>query len=259
MPKPTHKLTIKCPNPATYSLPFVTSQPRVCKQIDVAAACENLEIEEDSPTPSLVMSVVRYIMQDFFAIAHRTGLYNRQKGLWESLGRVEYIEAFRLQQGLFSKKDLPFFQLHFNDNKGRLLLFAQVAEEGAMTGDDLDYRQKESVKSFLSKADKLRAAKGGLFGMFLVYPKPFPENVLRMIEKMTGASDPVGKFESVLPEPLLVPIDLLQMETTLLQTKNESEAVQLIHPNLGARGRTIHRVAVPAEVGLLAGHDDISD
>jgi len=237
MPKPTYKLTVKCPNPENYSLASVISQPRTCKQIDVAAACRNLEIEAAAATPELLQAVVAYILTDFFAIAHRTGLYNRQKGLWEAIARVGEVDAFRLKQGIFAKADLPFFDLHFNDSKGRLLFYAHVVEaEPVGTEAQLVRKQKELVKSVFSRADKLRAAKGQLFGVFLVCPKPFPEIVLKMIEKATDGADPVGRFESLLPEPLLVPIDLLQVDTDALS--QDESAVQLVHPNLGARGLT---------------------
>jgi hypothetical protein len=260
MAKPNHKLKIICPNPENHSLVSVISQPRTCKQIDVAAACGNLEIEPSEETPFLLQAVVRYIFRDFFAMAHRTGLYNRQMGLWEAIARVCEVDAFRLEQGFFTKRFLPFFELHFNDGKGRLLFYAHVCEpdEAVVAAGDkeIERRQKELVKSVLSRAEKLKAAKGQLFGVFLVCPKPFPENILKSIEKSTGANDPVGKFESLLPEPLLVPIDLLEVDISAIENGSQDPAaVQLVHPDLGSRGATPSRPVARA-VALTQPPDD---
>jgi hypothetical protein len=173
-------------------------------------------------------------------------------GLWEAIARVAQVDAFRLQQGIFTKAALPFFDLHFNDVKGRPLLYAHVVEPaGAQTEAEAERKQKELVKSVLLRAEKLRATKGQLFGVFLVCPKPFPENVLKSIEKSTGAADPVGRFESLLPEPLLVPINLLEVDTIALESgMDDTVTVQLVHPNLGARGRTPARAVTATAVKI---------
>lgn len=196
----------------------------------------------DSDCPPLLVTVVRYVLTEFFTLAHRTGLYNRQKLLWESIGRVNDVAVHRLRQGLFSKTDLPYFDLHFQDSKGRPVLLASVAEPDAVLGSDNDVERKlkDSVKTLQQRAEKLRSKGGTLSGVFLVYPKPFPENVLKIIEDLTGASDPVGKFESILPEPLLMPIDLLEVDLVQLNKLSDEEctqAVRLVHPDLAVKGR----------------------
>ncbi len=237
----TYKLSIKTANPSNYTLNSVVGQPRVCTPIDLAAATSNIEVVSDSTAvPTLLETVVRYVITDFFSLAHRTGLYNRQKLLWESIARVNDVAAFRLQQGLFLKVDLPYFDLHFQDSKGRPLILACVAEPEAVLGSDNDVERKlkDQVKSLQQRAEKLRSSKGTLTGLFLVYPKPFPENVLKIVEELTGASDPVGRFESILPEPLLVPIDLLEVDLVQMDKGLASIAcVRLVHPDLVVKGR----------------------
>ncbi|MBI2811145.1 MAG: hypothetical protein HYX67_09995, partial [Candidatus Melainabacteria bacterium] len=190
----------------------------------------------------MLQTVVRYVFTEFFTLAHRTGLYNRQKLLWESIARVNDVAVHRLQQGIFSKSNLPYFDLHFQDSKGRPLLLACVAEPEAAMGADGDGERKlkDSVKALQQRAEKLRSKSGTLSGVFLVYPKPFPENVLKIIEDLTGASDPVGKFESILPEPLLIPIDLLEVDLDQLSEDGDqsTESVRLVHPDLVVKGRS---------------------
>lgn len=216
-------------------------QPRASTPIDLQAATSNIKVESDSDCPRMLQAVVRYVFTEFFSLAHRTGLYNRQKLLWESIARVNDVAVHRLQQGFFTKTNLPFFDLHFQDSKGRAVLLACVAEPDALVGSDVDVerRLKDSVKALQQRAEKLRGKSGTLSGVFLVFPKPFPENVLKIVEDLTGASDPVGRFESILPEPLLMPIDLLEVDLDQLEHESESstDAVRLVHPDLVVKGR----------------------
>lgn len=238
----TYKLSITNENPSNHTLNSVVMQPRVSTPIDLQAATSNIKVECDGDCPRMLQTVVRYVFTEFFTLAHRTGLYNRQKLLWESIARVNDVAVHRLQQGIFSKSNLPYFDLHFQDSKGRPLLLACVAEPEAAMGADGDGERKlkDSVKALQQRAEKLRSKSGTLSGVFLVYPKPFPENVLKIIEDLTGASDPVGKFESILPEPLLIPIDLLEVDLDQLSEDGDqsTESVRLVHPDLVVKGRS---------------------
>lgn len=234
----TYKLSITTENPSSHTLNSVVMQPRVSTPIDLQAATSNIKVECDGDCPPMLQTVVRYVFTEFFSLAHRTGLYNRQKLLWESIARISDVAVHRLQQGLFAKSNLPYFDLHFQDSKGRPLLLACVAEPEAVMGADADgeRKMKDAVKALQQRAEKLRSKGGTLSGVFLVYPKPFPENVLKIVEDLTGASDPVGKFESILPEPLLIPIDLLEVDLDQLENGN-MESVRLVHPDLVVKGR----------------------
>jgi len=237
----TYKLSITNENPSNHTLNSVVMQPRASTPIDLQAATSSIKVESDGDCPRLIETVVRYIFTEFFSLAHRTGLYNRQKLLWESIARVNDVAVHRLQQGFFSKTDLPYFDLHFRDSKGRPVLLACVAEPDAVLAADneSERRLKDSVKALQQRAEKLRAKSGTLSGVFLVYPKPFPENVLKIVEGLTGASDPVGRFESILPEPLLMPIDLLEVDLVQLDhaAADSTEPVRLVHPDLAVKNR----------------------
>lgn len=241
----TYKFSVKSLNSLNYSLNSVVGQPRSSLPIDVSAACANVEIESASDAaPAVVRTVVRYVLTDFFALAHRTGLYNRQKLLWESIARVNEIDVFRHRQGIFQKTDLPYLDAHFLDAKGRPLILAHIVEPAYTDrSDDLERRLKDQVRSLQHRADKLKSSKGTLAGVFLCYPKPFPEIVLKMVEGLTGGSDPVGRFESILPEPLSIPIDLLEIDVAALARQEQSDAVRLVRPDLTVKGRT----ALPAK------------
>jgi hypothetical protein len=237
----TYKLSITTINPLTQTLNSVVANPRVCTPIDLQAATSNIKVESDDSVPNLVQAVVRFVLTDFFTLAHRTGLYNRQKLLWESIARVNDVAVHRLTQGLFAKSELPYLDLYFQDSKGRPLILACVAEPEAVLGSDgeIDRKLKDQVKAVQQRAEKLRSKGGTLSGVFLVYPQPFPENVLKIVEDLTGASDPVGKFESILPEPLLIPLDLLEVDMVQLANLGHqvSDPVRLIHPDLVVKGR----------------------
>lgn len=237
----TYKLSISTENPSNHTLNSVVMQPRVSTPIDLQAATSNIKVECDGDCPPMLQTVVRYVFTEFFSLAHRTGLYNRQKLLWESIARINDVAVHRLQQGLFSKTNLPYYDLHFQDSKGRPLLLACVAEPEAVMGADADgeRKMKDAIKALQQRAEKLRSKGGTLSGVFLVYPKPFPENVLKIVEDLTGASDPVGKFESILPEPLLIPIDLLEVDLEQLENSPNIniEAMRLVHPDLVVKGR----------------------
>lgn len=235
----TYKLSISNTNPSNHTLKEIVASPRVSSPFDLQAAIGNIVVEPDGDCPDIVTAVVRYIFTDFFLLAHRTGLYNRQKLLWEAISRVNDVAAFRVKQGFFAKTDLPYFDLHFRDAKGRVILLASVAEPDAVLGSDNDVERKvkDQLKALQQRAEKVRSKGGALAGVFLVYPKPFPENVLKIVEDLTGASDPVGRFESILPEPLLVPLDLLEIDVVQLNRGEMAELVRLVHPDLGVKGR----------------------
>ncbi|HEY9676577.1 MAG TPA: hypothetical protein V6C76_01145 [Drouetiella sp.] len=240
MPNPaTYKLTVTTTNPSSHTLNEVVGNPRVTSPIDLQAAVGNIKLEVEGDCPRLVEAVVRYVFTEFFALAHRTGLYNRQKHLWESIARVNDIVVNRVKEGFLMKTDFPYLDVVFQDAKGRPVILACVAEPDAMHGSekDVDKNLEWALKSLKQRAEKMKSKGGTLAGVFCVYPEPFPEIVLRQVEKLVGAEDPVGKFESIMPEPLLIPIDLLEVDMVKLAKDDHSNSVRLIHPDLAVKGR----------------------
>lgn len=213
-----------------FTLNSVVGSPRTSTPLDVKTACENLSVDplgEEAPT--IVRDAVHFMVTDFFALAHRTGLYNRQRGLWEALARIAKVEVFRLKQGIFQKTELPQLDVHLNDSKNRTLIFMHMVEPQAYDENwhEDERRLKEIVKTVQQRAEKLKGTTGALQGAFLCFPRPFPEIVLNNVQKMTSASDPVGRYESLLPEPLLIPLNLIDVD--------RKGTVRLVHPHLEPR------------------------
>ena len=220
----------------------VVNNPRVYKPQDLQAAAGNLEIvplHGGDPNP-YVHCLVEYIVTEFFSMAHRTGLYNRQKVLWESVSRISDVEVFQHTKGIFRKNPLPIFDLHFLDHKRRILIMSRLAQPDAAITDKALQRL---VKSLIHKA----ATTEFRVGLFLCSGEPFPASVCQYVAKMTSADDPVGRYESLLPEPISIPLNLLAIGTP---AGGEGEAavlsvrsIRLVHPDL-----TVSRRAHAASV-----------
>lgn len=239
----TYKLKIKCADPSEITLNSVITSPRTSNPLNLAAACRNTSVETDEPeTPIVVRACVQYLIIEFFALAHRTGLYNRQKLLWESLGRVTDVEVFRQQQGLFQKTNLPVFDLHFNDGKGRMALLGCLLEDPTYIDDER--KQKDFLKALLQRAEKLKSSKGLSGGIVLFCPSPFPNNVLSEVLKQTNGKDPIARYESMLPEPVSLAIDLIEY------SYEESETIRvnlrLVQPDIAVPARKPQKTEVPS-------------
>ncbi|GAI37631.1 unnamed protein product, partial [marine sediment metagenome] len=68
------------------------------------------------------------------------------------------------------------------------------------------------LHDFLARVAKIQARLGaqGVKGIFILAPAPFPQDLLRFVEKSVGADDPVARFDSLLPAPYYVHINLLE-------------------------------------------------
>jgi hypothetical protein len=148
------------------------------------------------------------------------------------LGRVTEVEAKRLTQGFFQKSELPVFDLFFKDGKGRIALFVQLIEDKDFLADDK--KQREYWRSLVSRAEKIKSSKGPTFGLLIFAPAPFPNILLSEVLKQTSGSDPIGRYESLLPEPLAIAVDLLEYTAT----PSHSHAIRLVHPDLPVSTRT---------------------
>jgi hypothetical protein len=233
----TYKLQIKCADAQEFTLNSVIGAPRTCTPFNLAAACKNVLVESSAPeAPFLVSACTQYLLTEFFSLAHRTGLYNRQRPLWEALARITEVEAHRLRQGFFQKVDLPSLDLYGKDGRDRVILLANVAEDEALGGDDR--KPIEYLKGLLGRAEKLKNSRGLSGGIILFCPRPFPDAIVNNIIKQTSGNDPVARYESLLGEPLAMSIDLVEFE---LEEDGNRSAVQfrLVHPPLpvGARAK----------------------
>jgi len=227
-----YRLLIKVGTNNAFTLTTVLSAPRQCLPADVLAACQNITLEaENSETPRHFSIFATYVISEYFALAHRTGLYNRQRGLWEAIGRVVEVRVKRPQFGIFNKVNAPFVDFSCLDSKGQTLIFASLLDEvGSESKYETDSGLKKYVEEAIKRAGKEKKRGAPLAGIFLGLPNPMPKTVLDMVARQTGASDPVARYESMLPDPLSVPLNLIGF--SWIGDGSGRMRVQFSHPQL---------------------------
>lgn len=199
-----YKLTVTCPNPEGATLHKIVESPRTAKPADLELAARNLSVARSNDNcPVLIEHVIRYLLTDFFALAHRTGLYNRQLTFWETLSKISHLEVEQLSTGIFSPKLVPVYQVSFFDFRQRTLILASVI--AAQNGD-----QKKLAEFTLSELIAKAKKTPGVTGLAVFAPQSMSPMLIEKISKATNASDPVAKYESLLPAPLSIPIDLFE-------------------------------------------------
>ncbi len=200
---PDFKVELKLLETEGTTLDSIARTPRIFKPQDLKAACQNTRLVCTPPTaPPWVLAIVEYIAVEFFVLAHRTGLYNRQKTLWSSLAKVSSVSVFQLTEGLFNRRSLPLYDLHFQDYCGRTFILGHFVDpshprDGAAI--------EKLFANFLKRAEKISP----LTGLFLCFPEPFPEDLLSKVSQLTDAADPVARYESILPAPIAATLNLL--------------------------------------------------
>lgn len=235
--KPDFTFEVRIRISEAFTLDSIVRRPRTFKPKDVLSACQNNDVvsKHGNPPPA-VESLAVYMMTDFFALAHATGLYNRQKELWEALSKVTAIHVVQQTAGLIHKSALPVFDFSFVDYKGKTLLYVLLVDgQAAKMKPPLTI-----LKSFIGRAQR----KWGCQGVLAAYSKPMPPDVLSYIQHQTSTTDPIARYESILP-PMKIPFDLLEMDKSKLgsteerlETDNPDEPnepvtiFRLMHPDL---------------------------
>ncbi|MBC8000897.1 MAG: hypothetical protein IAF58_23320 [Leptolyngbya sp.] len=222
----TQTIQIKVLNPAAYTLNHVVAEARSCAPQDLNLACANVDLSETTgKVVAEVSEFVNFVVTDFFSLLHRSGLYNRQKALWESIARAIKVSIYPVTQGLFRKEDLPIFDVHFEDSNGATTVLALVVQSHAKWKDEKYVIG--TLKELLHRAGQLDRKRPSLRAILIVAPKPFSKALLTHVEKMIGGQDPVARYESVLPAPLNIHIDLIEYGTDLDNDDSEAETHQL--------------------------------
>lgn len=230
---------IKNADSEAFNLGSVTQAPRSAAAQDLKAACDNLVFEpSDNKIPDLVFSAIRFVMASYFSAAHQSGLYNRQLRLWETISKIAVVEVQPVTKGLFQKVALPVYELLFKTVNGKIPIVALVLEPSSGSN------QLELLKDFLAKVAKMQAQSGNqVRGVFVVCDSPFPPAILSFVEKAIGADDPVARFDSILPPPYQVHINLVVNLHGNIQPEHIQESdsglvtgqLQLLHPQLRAK------------------------
>ncbi len=238
---PVYKFDVQVLNSEAISPDSIVRSPRTFKPQDLLAARQNMDIICSSPDPApAVAELVEFILGDFFIQAHRTGLYNRQKNLWESLSKVTSVSVFQLRSGIFKRVPVPLFDLHLQDFRGRPFILGHLVDPTFEAGKT---SSETLLKRFLRRAEKLP----GLTGLFFCCPAQEAQSLRTAVSKLTGGDDPVGRYEARLPEPLSVPLNLVGLGPPEPDRKpGLRSAVHLVHPDLSAIKR-IRAAAVREE------------
>lgn len=247
MPKrPDFILQVSIRNIEDFSPNAIVKSPRTFRPQDVANACRNVELKADeTQTPPAVLALTHYLVIDFFALSHSSGLYNRQIKLWENISKTASVEIHQMERGFFSREKLPEFDFSLLDHKKRPIALAHFAK-GQDEGKRFDYLK--SCREFLKRAENSQ----GISGLFLCYPQPFPESVIEFIKKETNASDKIAKYESLLPK-FGVPVNLIEIDSNLVFNPSEQvplQRIRLVHPDLG-RKKTAGSNLAAADLGRL--------
>lgn len=221
-------LQFRVQNIEDFSPEAVVKSPRTFRPLDVRKACANVALDAPAGTPPAILSLCHFIAIDFIALAHVTGLFNRQIKLWEALGKAASVEVFQATRGLFVQQKLSEYDLCFYDQKKRLIALGHFAEA---SGHITKFDYLKSSRAFLKRVTQDAQ---GASGVFLCYPGPFPSTVLEHIKKATKAHDKIARFESVIPS-LGVPVNLLELEHSPVFDPTQQVKIQkirLIHPDL---------------------------
>ncbi len=232
MPKrPDFILQITVRNIEDFSPDAVVKSPRTFRPVDVQTACRNLELAVAKGTPELALSLTQFILMDYFAIAHSTGLYNRQIKLWESIPRIQTVEIYQTKRGIFGNNPIPEFDIIFLDNKKRPVLAAYFLKP-SITSEKVDYLR--SFREFVKRASLYQ----NICGLFVCFTSPFSEKVVELVMKETNASkDIIARYESKLTKPEAT-INLLEMDSSTYfdpTTQTNLHKINLLHPRISKK------------------------
>lgn len=218
-----------------YSLDTVARSPREFKPKDVLNACTNFNMElKSGDPPPFIEPFLNWILADYFALAHRTGLYNRQLGLWTVLSKVARIEVAQQTIGLLKHEPVPVFEIIMQDFRQRPIVFCLYVANQMVVSQRLNL--VGVFKNFLNDSRKMPT----ISGMFTCFQEPLPAEILEYFKKNTEHDHPVGKYDALF-SGYSVPVNLVlsEAETTL---DSESD--------------TGHDAMVAAEAGSTPPHFD---
>jgi hypothetical protein len=211
MPKiSVHKLAVKSVAETAFSLHRVTANPRQCSPTDLQRSADNLKLEPlTADVPEAPLALVHYLLTDFFAQFHRTGLYNRQLALWESLARICEVHIERLKEGVMAKIELPIWEIRMLDAKGQKLLLARFLDHSATNLIDPDNGKDAArfLQYAIKRAEKLKVESPAFAGLILCCSGQMPEIIIGNVAKLTG-DDAVARYQSLLPT-IGCPVDLI--------------------------------------------------
>lgn len=224
-------------NPELFSIHAVARSPRSMSPHDLISASKNVKREYFDPQISgEARAFIRFLFEDYFVNAHGSGLYNRQLNMWESIAKIADGKVEPISSGwFFQKKTYPVDQITFYDGLQRVVLIAWVVKE--RQSEDFLKELLTYLTLLLKMVNKMKLQESVLTGVFFCFPAPTEAAFVEKVEKLVGANDPVAKYESRLPEPANIPLNLVLYEAQAESDSSASEeandyAVQLLHPKI---------------------------
>jgi len=224
-----YRIVVNVSPNASLTITTVLSAPRKCTPAEVLSACQSIEFTcVPESFPRQWSDFAAFILKDFFVLAHRSGLYNRQLSLWSAIGRITSIKAQRPQRGIFTVVDAPYAELSFYDNRGNRLIWSTLLDSSSDATLSTDKHLKTFITEAIQRAEKIQRKESSLRGIFIGLPAPISPKVLDLVAHLTKSSDPVGRYESLLAPPLQIPLNLISMTPN----PDSPTKVSLIHPPL---------------------------
>lgn len=240
------KFKIENLEPTSFSLFNVTREPRAFAPDDIKAACNNLLIRELPDSPVKLSSpsqfFLHYLFTDYFQRAHQSGLYNRQRELFEAIGKVDHGESEPVSYGMFFNKTLwPCKDITLFDKDNNPLIVARVVDENEKASMGLERTDKSNamdwLRNFVDKLNKLQTRKNCVAGAFFAFVGDFPSDLKARVENLIGVSDPIARYDCKLPPPAMLSLNLLEMHKTgdteydAEQLKDEQEMQEMLGCN----------------------------
>ncbi len=227
------KFKVESLEPTSFSLFNVTRDPRAFAPDDIKAACNNLSIRELPDSQAKLSSqshfFLRYLFTEFFQKAHQSGLYNRQRDLFEAIGRIDHGESEPVSYGMFFNKTFwPCKDITLFDKDKNPLIVARLVD----AQNDVERKDKSNamdwLRNFVDKLNRLQTRKNCVAGAFFAFVGDFPAELKERVENLVGGKDPVAKYDCKLPPPAMLSFNLLEMHATIDTTgDDESEQVAL--------------------------------
>jgi hypothetical protein len=233
-----YRILIRNTPAGALTLTTVLNSPRSSAPFDVKAACDSLElVEETGALPDDVSKFASYVPIDFFAMAHGTGLYNRQMSLWHAIGRVVEIRCSKPVKGIFNKVNQPYTDVRWLDPRGHTLIFGSLFDNEEANSN----LKKQFINKAIHRAERIRKQQGFLFGVFLGVPGDMDEEMRNLLQSLTQAGDVIARYESHLAPPISAPLNVVQVDKEV--NGNQHVKLSLIHPNLKIDGHASDLIA----------------
>lgn len=212
------KLKVKLKNPLALNCEKITETPRAFSTTQINTAIDNILFvdSEENILPDVITKSIEYLLKDLFVQMHQTGLYNRQFKLWKSIAAVTEVSVYRLQKGLFKKKELNAYLVNFYIDP-KFPCISLIIDENRNTSEFKEYIEK------IIKSSNLKRLKGVFY-----FTNSLPEEYfISKMRLLTGVNDQISKYESIVQSTNGVRLNIISY-----QRDDEKLSFRHIYPEL---------------------------